>query len=90
MIRMESGQLSATSLIDFNRERFRSYARLAMFAPQAVLDAYDEIVDYLNDVLERKATYDWPRVRTLSQSFLNAARADVSIGIGSIVYKGRR
>jgi hypothetical protein len=76
--------------IEFNRERFRSYARLAMFAPQNVLDAYDAIVDYLNDLLEAKHGYDWAAIRQLSQSFLNAARADVAIGTGSIVYKGKR
>jgi hypothetical protein len=90
MIDVETGKLTESAHIDFNRDRFRSYARLAMFAPQSVLDAYDEIVDYLNDLLEAKHGYDWSVVRKLSQAFLNAARADVAIGTGSIGYKGKR
>lgn len=90
MIDVETGRLTEASHIGFNTERFRSYARLAMFAPQCVIDAYDQLVDFLNDLLEAKHGYDWAKIRTLSQAFLNAAREDVEIGEGTIVYKGKR
>jgi uncharacterized coiled-coil protein SlyX len=90
MIDVETGQLSPDRHIEFNLQRFRSYARLAMFAPQDVIDAYDALVDFLNDHLETQDGYDWVAVRRLSQAFLNAARLDVQIGSGAIVYKGHR
>jgi hypothetical protein len=90
MLLIEEHRLTAETLRKFNLERGRSYARLAMFAPQDVLDAYDALVDYFNDHLEDKHGYDWPELRQLIHAYLNAARRDVGIGAGEIVYKGHR
>jgi len=90
MLQIENGTLTNQSLGEFNLERAKSYARLAMFAPQAVLDAYDALVDYLNDHLEGRHPFDWPTIRLLILTFLNAARADVGIGVGQIGYAGKR
>jgi hypothetical protein len=90
MLRIENGTLTNQGLGEFNLQRAKSYARLAMFAPQAVLDAYDVLVDYLNDHLEGRHPFDWPTIRQLIHQFLNAARADIGMGAGAIVYHGHR
>jgi hypothetical protein len=90
MLLIEEKRLSSDTLHKFNLERAKSYARLAMFAPQGVLDAYDALVDYFNDHLEGKHGYDWPRLRSLIHGYLNTARRDVGIGTGDVVYKGHR
>jgi hypothetical protein len=90
MLLIEQHRLTQETLRKFNLERARSYARLAMFAPQDVLDAYDALVDYLNDHLEGQHAYDWSVLRGLIHVYLNAARRDVGIGAGEIVYKGHR
>ena len=90
MLLIEEKRVTPETLRRFNLERGNSYARLAMFAPQEVLDGYDALVDYFNDHLEGKVRYDWPVLRRLIHQYLNAARRDVAIGAGEVIYKGHR
>jgi hypothetical protein len=77
-------------LASFEGERLRVYAHLALFASTDVLEAYDEVVDYVLDTLEGRVEYAWPTVRTLALKTLNRARADVGLTTGEVSYKGRR
>jgi len=90
MLQIEARTITSANLGQFNLARAVSYARLAMFAPQDVLDAYDALVDYLNGHLENRHGFEWTSIRQLIHDFLNAARADVGIGHGGIVYRGQR
>ena len=76
---------------DFNRRRMQLYGYLAMLAPQDVMDAHDELLDYLFMVIQGSAAYDWKKeVRPKVLNLLNCARADVGIDKNAIEYKGRR
>lgn len=82
---------AATELVlTFERKRLQAYAFLGMFAPQAVMDSYDAVIDYLLDVLGGDATYDFKRVRTLGISMLNEIRVDLGIDRAPIAYRGSR
>ena len=76
-------------LVEFDRERLKAYAALALFAPQEVVSAHDRIVDYLFDCAEEKQAYGFSRVRDLATTALNKARADLGIK-GEIRYLGAR
>ena len=75
---------------DFNRERMRAYAYLAMLAPQPVMDAFDAVVDYLFAVMEAPTKYDWKHLRALSLALLNRIREDVGLDKTPIEYRGPR
>ena len=76
-------------LAGFERARLKAYSALALFAPQEVLTAFDELVDYLWAAAEGSQPYTWQRVRELGLKALNAARADLGIP-GEIRYFGVR
>jgi hypothetical protein len=48
---------------EFNNQRLRLYGYLAMLAPQSVMDAQDQLMDYLLNIANGKAGYEWPNVR---------------------------
>jgi len=72
----------------FNRQRMRTYGYLAMLAPQAVMDAFDALLDYLLVVATGREQYDWPKVRVFALALLNEMRKDVGIDKEPIEYRG--
>ena len=82
--------LTKDSLVEFNRQRLQIHARLVLFAPQSVLDAYDDFVDYVFDSLEGKNRYDWSAIRNKGLKLLNQMRADIGIAEGYALYNGNR
>lgn len=82
--------ISQDKLVEFNHQRLRLHSQLVLFAPQAVLDAYDHLVDYIFDSLERKVGYNWSEVRGRGLSLLNKMRTDIGIAQGDILYQGKR
>jgi hypothetical protein len=92
---LHSGQGAITTFLtksvkEFNRERMRVYAYMAMHAPQSVMDANDELSDHLIDVLQGEVPYEWPQVRARAINLLNRIRVDVGIDKNPIEYRGRR
>ncbi len=87
---IEDNTYTKDSLTDFNRQRLYIYAQLAIFAPPDVLDAYDELVDYLFDCLDQSKNFDWQQVRKLGLKILNRMRSDIGMSTGNIEYKGQR
>lgn len=73
----------------FNEQRIRLYGYMAMFAPQAVMDAQDELVDYLLQVSHGSLLYEWTLVRTKALALINAVRKDVGIDQNLITYNGK-
>lgn len=81
-------QDTAQQLHTLNEQRIRLYGYTAMFAPQAVMDAQDALIDHLMLVAHRQRPYVWPEVRSLALSLINEVRRDVGIDKSSIEYNG--
>ena len=74
---------------EFNQERLRMYGYLGMLAPQSIMDAQDNLMDYLIEVSNGIDQYNWGKVRELALQLLNNIRDDVGIDKHPIEYKGR-
>jgi len=72
----------------FNQNRIQVYGYLAMLAPQTVMDAQDELMDYLLQIAEDTAHYEWKKVRELALRLLNEIRIDIGIDSHPISYNG--
>jgi hypothetical protein len=72
----------------FNRARIRMYGYIGMIAPQLVMDAQDQLIDYLLEVAHGQKTYEWQTVRDYGLVLINEIRKDVSIDINPISYNG--
>lgn len=75
---------------EFDVARIHAYGHMALVAPQAVMDAFDRLVDHLLDVNEGLAEADWMKARRLVLGWLNAARADLGVDATPINYNGER
>lgn len=71
-----------------NRLRLKIYGYLAMMAPQNVMDAQDNLMDYLIEVINGKSNYDFGKTRSLAISLLNEMRKDIKIDVSPISYHG--
>ena len=88
----ESGRVTpvdAGKIFDnFNEQRMRVYGYLAMFAPQSVMDAQDELMDYVLKITGGTEKYQWESVRQKAINFLNEVRKDIGIDKNPISYNG--
>jgi hypothetical protein len=75
-------------LHEFNEQRLKLYGYLAMLAPQAVMDAHDDLVDHLLLTANGEVDYKWSEVREKVLCLLNVIREDIGLATGTIVYKG--
>ena len=73
---------------EFNRNRIQVYGYLAMVAPQHVMDAQDQLMDYLLLISSKAEAYQWKNVRELALNMLNAIRVDIGVDKGPITYNG--
>jgi len=71
-----------------NRARIRVYGYLGMMAPQSVMDAQDQLFDYLIQVAGGRQLYDWSKARQLALVLLNEIRKDIGIDVKPIAYNG--
>lgn len=74
---------------EFNEQRLKLYGYLAMLAPQAVMDAQDDLVDHLLLTVSGDIDYKWTEVREKVLFLLNTVREDIGVASGPIVYKGK-
>lgn len=72
----------------FNEHRIRLYGYMAMFAPQSVMDAQDELIDYLLQVSHGVKPYQWETVRMKALALINEVRRDIGIDKSPITYNG--
>lgn len=70
-----------------NRARIRIYGYIGMIAPQAVMDAQDQLIDYLLQVANGEP-YVWLKVREFGLVLINEVRKDIGIDIAPITYNG--
>ncbi len=80
----------AEALERFYKSRLQLYGYLGMLAPQAVMDAQDEMMEFLLDVIEGKRTGDWGEMRVRALRLLNEIRQDVAVDKSPIEYRGAR
>ena len=66
------------------------YGYLAMYAPQSVMDANEELRDYLDSILYSGIKYEPPKVYQLALKLVNEIRKDVGIDKTPLKYKGTR
>jgi len=81
---------TAEELHEFEAQRLRVYAYLAMHAPQAVMDAHDALSDVVVSVVYDGTVVTWKDFRDLAIRFLNEVRKDVGIRMEPIAYRGSR
>lgn len=83
-----SAEQAAARFDEFNEQRLKVYGYLAMLAPQAVMDAQDNLMDYLLKISHKNADYEWAKVRELALVALNEMRADIGINDNPVSYNG--
>jgi hypothetical protein len=71
-----------------NRARIKIYGYIGMIAPQAVMDAQDQLIDYLLQVAHGGKPYVWLTVREFGLVLINEVRKDIGIDIEPITYNG--
>lgn len=81
--------LDADKFDNFNRARMRIYGYLAMLSPQKVMDANDELLDYLFLIARNREPYVWVNVRKLALQLLNTMREDLGVDTTNICYNGK-
>lgn len=74
--------------VRFNRERLPAYSHMALVAPQAVMDAFDRLVEYILGLMRGDNLYDFPSLRRLALNWINEARKDIGINSDPIEYRG--
>lgn len=72
-----------------NRARIRMYGYIGMIAPQSVMDAQDQLIDYLLQVAHGRKVYEWLTVREYGLVLINEIRKDIGIDINPITYNGQ-
>jgi hypothetical protein len=86
--RHKAAHLTADQLATFNARRLRLYGYISLTSPQAVIDAQDQLVDYLLNVANGNQKYDWKIVRDLSIAVINECRKDIGLNPAPIQYNG--
>jgi hypothetical protein len=79
-----------TYIVAFERDRLQAYGYLAMFAPQSVMDPFDEIIDHLMNVIDETASFDFRLIRASGLRMINAVRVDLGVDPSPIAYHGLR
>lgn len=77
-------------LFRFERERYRAYGYLGVFAPQHVMNAFDAVIDNLLGVIEGSSAPSFQRARDLGIAMINEIRIDLDIDRSPIAYLGSR
>jgi hypothetical protein len=90
IVLQKRGPLTHEELHEFEVQRLRVYAYLAMHAPQSVMDAHDALSDLVLAIVHNGATTPWKDFRDLAIRFLNEVRKDVGIRPEPIAYRGSR
>jgi hypothetical protein len=82
--------LTAEELHEFEVQRLRIYAYLAMHAPQSVMDANDTLTSLILSVVYDGKSTSWEHFRKLAIILLNEIRKDIGVNSNPIEYRGER
>jgi len=77
-------------LIDkYNYGWVKCYGYLSMLAPQEVMDSFDQLNDYILNIINgRSPIQPWPVTRQYALNFLNSVRKDISLAQSPVEYRG--
>lgn len=92
-LKLEKKELELPIVHTFNRSRLKIYGFLALVAPQTVMDAHDELIDFIMEILEGKHKYDsttFIEIRNKALCLVNCIRSDLELAEGKIKYQGKR
>jgi len=76
-------------LHEFNRQRLHITTQLALFAPQNVFEAFNNMIDYVYDSIET-GSYDFGVFRDKALQYLSEMRRDIGIYNDNVSYNGSR
>jgi len=82
--------LTPDELQEFETQRLRIYAYLAMHAPQSVMDANDVLTDLILSILYDGKITNWTNFREVAINLLNEIRKDFGVNTTPIEYRGNR
>lgn len=85
---LPSARPFAQAFAEFDAARIRAYGHMAMVAPQAVMDAFDAMVEHFIHLESGQQKPDWVAARNLALAWINAARQDIGIDPTPISYRG--
>jgi hypothetical protein len=88
LLSKEAG-LTQEHYYEFDRQRLHITAQLALFAPQNVFDAFNDMIDYIYDSLDDES-YMFSEFRVKALVFLSEMRKDIGIYKDSVTYNGSR
>jgi hypothetical protein len=74
---------------EFDRQRLHITAQLALFAPQNVFKAFNDMVDYMYNSLETD-NYSFVEFRIKALAYLSEMRKDIGIYNDDVFYNGDR
>lgn len=77
-------------IVAFNKMRMQTYGYLCIYADQKSIDAHEECVEYIFEVLEGKTEYEWSEIRNRAMRLLNSFRIDYDSALFPAVYNGNR
>lgn len=84
------GPLSQEEKREFEEQRLRIYAYLAMHSPQSVMKACDKLIDLILAIIYDEQNITWPFFRELAINLLNEIRKDLGLNPTPISYQGKR
>jgi hypothetical protein len=81
----------SAELVDkYNYGWVRCYGYLSMLAPQEVMDSFDQLNDYiLNIINKRSLIQPWAVTRGYALKFLNSLRKDIGLAKSDVEYRGQ-
>lgn len=84
------GSITIEDMWAFEKNRLNTTALLAMFAPTAVFDEYNCMIDYVYNCAEEKEVWSFGEFRIRALKFLSLVRADIGLYNDMLSYNGTR
>jgi hypothetical protein len=72
----------------FSVNRSKIYGYISLVSNQEVMDGYNELFDYLIQIIYSGEKGEWSEMRDKADVMLNAMRQDLGINEGNISYRG--
>lgn len=95
LVKLELGMLQEREFTQedkqqFQIDRLKIYAQLALTAPQEIMDANDKLMDHIIAVIFDDKKSSWEELRGISLDLVNAMRKDIGLDKSPVSYNGSR
>ncbi|TMP38967.1 hypothetical protein [Pseudoalteromonas rubra] len=87
---LEGRKFSETDKEQFQIDRLKIYAYLAMVANQEIMDENDKFTDLMIEILFEGRESSWEELRMIALGLVNAMRKDIGIDKSTVSYNGER